>query len=160
MIRLLGPCYKTGHIDHLATKCTCRDVSYQACPPSSRLTYSSFCPTHMHQLTDKARTTLAPPSNLPYACTSMVWWQPKSNLTTLLRCSMLYFQQVQALLTLFTKSLFTFPSGYVFALDIGLICSCRWRLPPNLCSRPEKRDSCSACRARGDANDKWDSHPH
>ena len=84
----------------------------------------------------------------------------QSNLTTLLRCSMLYFQQVQALLTLFTKSLFTFPSGYVFALDIGLICSCRWRLPPNLCSRPEKRDSCSACRARGDANDKWDSHPH
>ena len=84
----------------------------------------------------------------------------RSNPTKLPRRSMLYIQQVQALLTLFTKSLFTFPSGYVFALDIGLIFSCRWRLPPDSCFRPEKRDSCSACRARGATNDTWGSHPH
>ena len=37
--------------------------------------------------------------------------------------------------------LFTFPSGYLFAIDLSVLSSRGWRLPPNLRSTPKERDS-------------------
>jgi hypothetical protein len=37
--------------------------------------------------------------------------------------------------------LFNFPSRYLFAIDLSLIFSHGWRLPPNLRSTPKERDS-------------------
>src|SRR5215475_13910061 len=44
--------------------------------------------------------------------------------------------------------LFNFPSRYLFAIDLSLIFSHGWRLPPNLRSTPKERDSSNLDRTK------------
>ena len=57
------------------------------------------------------------------------------------------------------KVLFIFPSWYLCAIGLKLICSFRWNLPPSLRSNPEERDFQKECRAQRITSDRRDSHP-
>ena len=58
-----------------------------------------------------------------------------------------------------SKVLFTFPSWYLFPIGPKPLISLRWKLPPDLRSSPEERDSMDAGRTRRAADGRRGSHP-
>ena len=69
-------------------------------------------------------------------------------------------QHVQALLSLCSKSCFTFPSWYLFTVGPGSMFAFRWTLPPTSHTNPRGCNSWTKHHIwQGTTHDKQDSHP-
>ena len=141
--RLLDPCYKTGQKEpayHQQGNTLTRAVTSVHPMAILRVPCShsrQWLETGWQRGEARCATHSSPTQ-------SKTWWASvltHCNLPNMPWLPSFPVQQVQAYLSLCSKSCFTFPSSYLFAISFGHVFCFRWTLPTNSCTNPKGHNS-------------------
>ena len=119
-VRLLGPCFKTGHAEALRQR-------LERAGAEARVRARFFLgPRHGALLIPWREPALASAPRRRRTSLPFRLWPRRTHCRRTLTP-----QQFQALFNSLSKVLFIFPSRYLFAIGLSPVFSLRWNLPPN-----------------------------